>query len=61
MHHNDGIGSWVIHHPRKCENRGEHKGHPDNKDKAYNKVMSLTKVLQAIHDKSGETSSDDDE
>jgi hypothetical protein len=33
MHHNNGIGEWVIRHPSKCGESGEHKGHPDKKDK----------------------------
>ena len=57
-HHNNGVGAWVIHHPNKCDNRDSKK----RKDKpAADKIMSLTKGLQAIHEESGDTSSDEDE
>ena len=56
-HHNNGIGAWVIHHPSKCDRRDEKP-----KDKtASAKIMSLTKALQAIHEESGDASSEEDE
>ena len=56
-HHNNGIGAWVIHHPSKCDRRDTKP-----KDKtASDKIMSLTKALQAIHEESGDASSDDEE
>ena len=57
--HNNGLGAWVIHLPSKCENRDEG---PRKKDKpTADKVMSLTKVLQAIQDEAGEVSSDEED
>lgn len=56
-HHNNGIGAWVIHHPNKCDRRD---AKPKDKS-ATNKIMSLTKALQAIHEESGDASSDEEE
>jgi hypothetical protein len=57
--HNNGLGAWVIHHPSKCDLRDN----PSKKKEktAGEKVMSLTKVLQAIQEEAGEISSDEDE
>ena len=54
-HHNNGAGAWVIHLPSKCDNREGKKDKP-----ATDKVMSLTKALQAIQE-AGDTSESDDE
>ena len=56
MHHNNGAGAWVIHDPNKCDRRDNQK-----EKKPTDKVMSLTKVLQAIQEEAGDTSSDEDE
>jgi hypothetical protein len=56
-HHNNDLGAWVIHLPSKCDRRDHQK-----KDKsASDKIMTLTKVLQAIQEESGEVMSDEDE
>lgn len=57
--HNNGLGAWVIHHPSKCDlcDDASKKKEPTKGDK----VMSLTKVLQAIQAEAGEISSDEDE
>ena len=47
----------MIHLPSKCDRRDAKK-----KDKpATDKIMSLTKVLQAIQEESGDVLSDEDE
>ena len=57
-HHNDDKGAWVIFLPSKCDRRDSKK----NKDKpATEKLMSLTKALQAIHEDGGDEISDEDE
>jgi hypothetical protein len=56
-HHNENKGAWVIHLPSKCDRRDNKK-----KDKpAAEKLMSLTKALQAIHEEGGDEISDEDE
>jgi predicted RNA-binding protein YlxR (DUF448 family) len=61
MHHNDGKGAWVIHHPDKCDKR-ETKNQK-GKSAAEKKVMSLTKALKAIHEEDDDdvASSEDEE
>ena len=56
MHHNNGLGAWVIHNPNKRIRRESHKERCP-----LTKVMSLTKVLQAIQGKTGDLLSDEDE
>jgi hypothetical protein len=55
-HHSNGLGAWVIHLPSKCDQHDAKKKEKTPKDK----IMSLTKVLQAIQDEAGEASSDKD-
>ena len=61
MHHNDGKGAWVIHHPDKCDRR-ETKNHK-GKSAEEKKVMTLTKALKAIHEEDDDdaASSDDED
>jgi hypothetical protein len=56
-HHNNESGAWVIHHPSKCDRR-----EVKNKDKApaKEKIMTLTKVLQAIQEEADDVSSDEE-
>ena len=56
-HHNNECGAWVIHHPSKCDRR-EAKG--KDTPAAKGKVMSLTKVLQAIQEEANDVSSDEE-
>jgi hypothetical protein len=55
-HHNSGAGAWVIHLPSKCDRRDSKKEVP-----ASDKIMSLTKALQAIQEEGGDSSSEEDE
>ena len=58
-HHNDDKGAWVIHLPSKCDRRdsgGKKKPKP-----VAEKIMSLTKALQAIHEEGGDGLSDEDD
>jgi hypothetical protein len=56
-HHNNDLGAWVIHLPSKCDRRDNKRTDKPSSDK----IMSLTKALQAIQDESGGVSSDEDE
>ena len=57
-HHNNNAGAWVIHHPNKCDDRRENKGSETPAVKG--KVMSLTKILQAIQEEANGVSSDEE-
>ena len=55
-HHNDEKGAWVIHLPSECDRReGKKKAKP-----TAEKIMLLTKALQAIHEEGGDNLSDED-
>ena len=57
-HHHDGKGAWVIHHPSKCDKREVKKDKPHAKD---SKILSLSKALQAIHEETGDVTSDEED
>jgi hypothetical protein len=57
-HHHDGKGAWVIHHPSKCDKREVKKDKSHAKD---SKNLSLSKALQAIHEETGDITSDEED
>ena len=63
MHHNDGAGAWVIHHPDNCDRRSSKPPKKDTGKATTNeKALNLSKALQAIQDDSDcESSGEEDE
>ena len=57
-HHHDGKGAWVIHHPSKCDKRDVKKDKPHTTD---SKILSLSKALQAIHEETGDITTDEED
>jgi hypothetical protein len=48
----------VIHHPSKCDKREVKKDKSHAKD---SKILSLSKALQAIHEETGDVTSDEED